>query len=159
MKTHRCPAAIQRLALVFVVALLLPGCATGPDHHPTADVPEGQAVIYVYRKGRMLGAATASHIFVNGKYLTKLQNSAYAPAYVAPGPVRFSTLRRVSWLLPGMAALSSIEQKQNERLRITAEAGKTYYVEWSVGDRMNLVDGAKGARDIRGLNLSKLAEE
>src|SRR6266849_1309481 len=114
------------LGMLLIGMILFTGCATGPAFTPVASVPAGQSVIYVYRKGNFVGAATESHIFVNGKYLTKLQNSGYAPAFVPPGPVLFSTLRRINWGLPGMAALSLLEQKQNERLHFDAEAGKTY---------------------------------
>jgi hypothetical protein len=116
-------------------------------------------VVYVYRKGNFVGAATESHIFVNGKHLTKLRNSAYAPALVSPGPVLFSTLPRINWALPVLAALSSLEQKQYERLRFDAEAGKTYYVQWSIGDKMKLVDAKNGERDIQGLRLSNMDDK
>jgi hypothetical protein len=44
------------------------------------------------------------------------------------------------------------------QLRIEAEAGKTYYVKWSVstsGGKMELVDTANGEKEIRGLKLAK----
>lgn len=152
-------ASIRRLFPFFtlfaaLVPLLLAGCATGPAFTPVSSAPPGQSLVYVYRKGNFVGAATESHIFVNGKHLTKLRNSAYAPAFVPPGPVLFSTLRRVSWGLPGMAVLSLLEQKENERLCFDALSGRTYYVRWSIGDKMTLVDESTGAKEIQGLRLS-----
>lgn len=56
------------------------------------------------------------------------------------------------------AAAADLMLQVKERLRIEAEAGKTYYVEWSVsgsGGKMKFVDAATGAKKISNLHLAK----
>jgi hypothetical protein len=56
------------------------------------------------------------------------------------------------------AAAADLALQLKERVRVEAEAGKTYYVKWSLtasGGKMELVDEAKGAKEVRGLRLAK----
>lgn len=48
--------------------------------------------------------------------------------------------------------------RSKERLRIEVEAGKTYYVRWA-GKKMELVDAAKGTKEISGLQPFQLAKD
>jgi len=154
----------QVVITMFIVnlaclTLLFSGCASGPEFKPITDIPSNKALVYVYRKGRILGAANESHIFVNGEYLTKLKNSAYAPRVVEPGKVVFSTLRRLNAAMLGGAVLASLEKEKNMRLTISVEAGNTYYVQWLVGNKMILMDESTGAKEIKGLKLSELTSQ
>ena len=49
------------------------------------------------------------------------------------------------------AAEAYITLQSQERLRIEVEVGKTYYVRWT-GKKMELVDAAKGTKEISGLH-------
>jgi len=58
------------------------------------------------------------------------------------------------------AALNQARQKENERARFEAEAGKTYYFKWTSGTMATMikvtpVDAEAGAKEIRKLHLSK----
>lgn len=55
------------------------------------------------------------------------------------------------------AAEAYITLQSQERLRIEVEAGKTYYVRWA-GNKMELVDAAKGTKEISGLHPFQLAD-
>src|SRR5208282_3944078 len=62
--------------------------ATGQTTPPAPQSsPAARAVIYVYRKGRMLGTLVRTAIFVNHKRLGELHNSNYVSTEVPAGPV------------------------------------------------------------------------
>jgi hypothetical protein len=127
--------------------------ATG---QPTASPPPtGKALVYVYREGKMVGAAGYNRIFINNDYLAALRNSNYAQREVPPGTVVFATVKRISKVLIGYAEMAKLQKEAKERLRIEVEAGNTYYVKWSIGSKMKLMDAATGAKEIQGLNLAK----
>lgn len=107
----------------------------------------------------MVGAAGYSRIFVNDDFLAKLHSGGYASREVPQGTVVFSTLARAVWAFPTLAALTSLQKKQHERLRMEVEEGKTYYVKWSIGDKMKLVDPATGAKEISELHLAAVRED
>ena len=118
--------------------------------------PAGKALIYVYRQGRMLGAAGYDRIFVNNHYLAALRNSNYAQREVPPGTVVFTTLSRINRIfIVDEELMEALRKKAKERFRMEVEAGKTYYVKWSIGGKMKLVDAATGAKEMSGLHLAK----
>jgi hypothetical protein len=58
------------------------------------------------------------------------------------------------------AALAQARQKENERARFDAEAGKTYYFKWTAGTmataiKVTPVDPSVGAQEMSKLHLSK----
>jgi hypothetical protein len=58
------------------------------------------------------------------------------------------------------AALNQARQKENERARFEAEAGKTYYFKWTAGAMATMikvtpVDPGVGAKEMRKLHLTK----
>jgi hypothetical protein len=117
----------------------------------------GKALIYAYRGGSMLGAAGYDHIYVNDAYFGTLHVSNYLQREVLPGTVVFACVPREKWI-PGALLLSAITNSQNkkyERLKIDVEAGKTYYVRWHIGSKMNLVDETIGVKEMKGLHPAK----
>lgn len=124
-----------------------------PPAAPAAD----KARIYVYRVGSMVGAIGYDILFVNDEHLAALRNSNYAQCDVPAGTVVFSGIPRVK-KTPIALDLQLITNHKNtakERFRMVAEPGKTYYVRWSVGGKMKLVDADKGAKEMSGLNPAK----
>lgn len=117
----------------------------------------GKALVYVYRQGRVLGAAGYDRIFVNNEYLAALHNSNYAQREVQPGTIVFATLPRMKHV-PGAileAELMKLRKKAKERFRMEVEAGKTYYVKWSIGGKMKLMDAATGAKEMSACHPAK----
>ena len=140
--------------MLVIASFLLTNCATGPQFTTSTPPPSGKALVYVYRKGSMVGAAGYSRIYVNDDFLAALHNAGYAPREVPQGTVVFTTLPRVAWPFLTLAAMTNFQKKQHERLRIEVEAGKTYYIKWSIGDKMKLVDPTTGAKEMNGLHLA-----
>jgi len=128
---------------------------SGPSNATAPPTPTGKALIYVYRQGRMVGAAGYDHIFVNSQYLAALHNSNYAQREVPAGTAIFTTLSRMNQVFVGEAELMKLQKNAKERFRMEVEAGKTYYVKWSIGGKMKLVDAATGAKEMSGLHLAK----
>jgi hypothetical protein len=58
------------------------------------------------------------------------------------------------------AALNDATKKENERIRVEAEAGKTYYLKWTSeamasGIKVTLMDPETGAKEMKKLHPSK----
>ncbi len=69
---------------------------------------------------------------------------------VPQGTVILSAMPRAC-LVPGAlhtSGITDLQKKKFERLRFDVEAGKTYYVLWSIGSKMKVVDTATGAKEI-----------
>jgi len=67
----------------------------------------------------------------------------------------FTTLSRLNKVFIAEAELLELQKKAKKKLRIDVDAGKTYYVKWSVGGKMKLVDSATGAKEMAGLHPAK----
>ena len=128
---------------------------------------EGKALVCVYRTYRFTGSAAHDEIFVNDTHLGKLLNSEYVFTEVPPGTVVIAGLPKMyygSAVMSAGAALNQARQKENERARFEAEAGKTYYFKWTSGAMATMikvtpVEASVGAKDIRKLHLSKPPDE
>ena len=122
----------------------------------------GKAIVCVYRTYRFTGSAAHDEIFVNDTHLGKLLNSEYMFTEVPPGTVVIAGLPKMyygSVIMSAGAALNQARQKENERARFEAEAGKTYYFKWTSGTMATMikvtpVDADAGAKEIRKLKLS-----
>jgi hypothetical protein len=123
----------------------------------------GKAIVCIFRTYRFTGSSSHDEIFVNGKHLGKLLSNEYEFTEVPPGTVVISGLPKEyygSAVMSAMAAANQARQKENERARFEAEAGKTYYFKWTAGVaatgiKVTPVDPEVGAKEIRKLHLSK----
>ncbi|MGO9271192.1 MAG: DUF2846 domain-containing protein [Terriglobia bacterium] len=102
----------------------------------------GNALVYIYRQSNIVGMAGYPTLYVNGRLVAYLHNGTYAPVEEPQGVVTLSTYRAGS-----------------ERLRIEVEAGKTYYVKWSIGDKMKLEDSMTGEKEIMRLHPTQIATQ
>lgn len=80
---------------LLVAAVVLSGsfavsCARGPMFTPLTAIPQGQAVVYVYRPKSPLGGAVSYFVEVNGTKVVKLKNGGYRPVVTPPGTIVFS---------------------------------------------------------------------
>jgi hypothetical protein len=130
-----------------------PGTGQSAASPPSAD----KARIYVYRAGSMVGAVGYDILFVNDEHLAALHNSNYAQCDIPPGTVVFSGIARVKKtpIAVDLQLITNHKKTARERFRMVVEPGKTYYVRWSVGGKMKLVDTDKGAKEMSGLHPAK----
>jgi hypothetical protein len=140
--------------------LMLTGCASGPRFTAAPAPAPDKALVYVYRKSSFVGSAGYDKLYINGHFVARIYTGGYVPYEVSPGTVSFA-LNPKAEIIPGdvlVAALSNLDQTKYEKLRIEAEAGKTYYVNLYtqfIGHGMKLVDEAIGAKEIGSLKLSE----
>jgi len=110
----------RRLILVSALAatLVLGACATatGPQFTALEAVPAGQVNVVVYRKAALYASGGAYDVALNGKPAGKLFNASYLVIRVAPGEHSFSI---------DEGPLISLKT-----FKVTAEAGKRYFVEY-----------------------------
>jgi hypothetical protein len=99
-------------ASATLVATALSGCATSGDAFaPAASVPDGKALIYVYRNGSFAGAAFTPMVTLGSDVKFSLSLSGYYP-YMAPaGPL-----------------LIRISNVGTRSFTLDAKSGQTYYV-------------------------------
>jgi len=161
-----------------IATFLLACCVLAlPDNLPVAaakDAPAvlpapsaGKATVCIYRVSRFTGSAAHDHLYINGVFLAKLLNGEYAFMEVSPGTVVVTGLPDMYYggvIQSTGAALNEATKKENERIRIEAEASKTYYMKWTseamaTGIKVTQVDEATGTREIKKLHVSKPAEE
>lgn len=159
--------SIVLLLLTFAALAFLFTCsvAAAEDSKNPAVLPApsaGKAIVCIYRTYRFTGSAAHDELFVNDTHVGKLLNSEYAFAEVPPGTVVISGLPKMyygSAVMSAGAALNQARQKENERARFEAEAGKTYFFKWTsgamaTGIKVTAVEAETGAKDIRKLHLT-----
>ena len=164
---RRACSSLASLVLAFIAMALL---FTGPisfaqDSKTPAVVPapsSGKAIVCIYRTYRFTGSSSHDELYINGTHLAKLLNSEYAFMEVPPGTVVISGLPKEyygSVIMSAAALANQARQKENERARFEAEAGKTYYFKWTsgafaTGITVTPEDSGKGAKEISKLHLS-----
>lgn len=167
--------ACKSLASLLVASaslafLLIPPSSQAQNSKSAAVLPApstGKAIVCIYRTYRFTGSAAHDEIFVNDTHLGKLLNSEYMFTEVQPGTVVIAGLPRMyygSAIMSAGAALNQARQKENERSRFEAEAGKTYYLKWTsdpmaTGIKVTHVDPSVGAKEMSKLHLSKAPDD
>jgi hypothetical protein len=159
---------LASLLLPFsVMAFLVTGpVSVAQDSKTPAVLPapsEGKAIVCIYRVGRFTGSASHDELYINDTHLAKLLNGEYAFMEVSPGTVIISGLPKMyygSVIMSAGAALNQARQKEHERARLEAEAGKTYYFKWTAGTmataiKVTPMDPLVGAKEMSKLHLSK----
>jgi hypothetical protein len=153
------------MAFLFTGAI-----AVAQDSKTPAVLPapsSGKAIVCIYRVYRFTGSSSHDELYINGTHLAKLLNSEYAFLEVPPGTVVISGLPKEyygSVIMSAGAALNQARQKENERARFEAEAGKTYYYKWTAGPmatgiKVTPEDPGVGAKEMRKLHLSKPVDD
>jgi hypothetical protein len=161
-----CNSLAGLLIASFAVASLLAGLLSAAQDKSPAVLPApstGKAIVCIYRTYRFTGSAAHDEIFVNDTHLGKLLNSEYMFTEVPAGTVVIAGLPKMyygSAVMSAGAALNQARQKENERARFEAEAGKTYYYKWTsntmaTGIKVTAQDPAVGAKEMSKLHLSK----
>ena len=151
---------LSATALLFTGPISLAQDSNGPAVLPAPS--SGKAIVCIYRTYRFTGSAAHDELYVNGTHLGKLLNSEYEFMEVPPGTVVISGLPKEYYggvIMSAAAAANQARQKENERARFEAEAGKTYYFKWTsgafaTGIAVTPEDPGKGAKEISKLHLS-----
>jgi hypothetical protein len=154
-------------AMAFLFAGPISGAEDSKTHVVLPAPSPGKAIVCIYRAYRFTGSAAHDEIYVNDTHLGKLLNSEYEFTEVAPGTVVIAGLPKMyygSAIMSAGAALNQARQKENERARFEAEAGKIYYFKWTSGTMATMikvtpVDPEAGAKEISKLHLSKPPED
>jgi len=128
---------------------------------PAVSAPRAaKSTIYIYRPGRMTGAAGYWLLFSKGDYLGAMTNSTYVKTEVPAGSWELSGLARVHSVMIGYALLAKLEKNAKEMHRMPVEAGKTYYLRLDIGftgPKFVSVDQATAEKDMRKCHLAKNA--
>ena len=164
-------SSVAAMALNMLAAVaILAGIATPAQAQTESVLPapsSDKAIVCIYRTYRFTGSSAHDELYINGTHLAKLLNSEYAFMEVPPGTVVISGLPKEyygSAIMSIGAAANQARQKENERARFEAEAGKTYYFKWTSGPmatgiKVEPVDPEKGAKEVRKLHVSKPVDD
>jgi len=164
--TRACRSLASLLLAFSAMAFLFTGPISFAKDKGDSVLPApsaGKAIVCIFRTYRFTGSSSHDEIFVNGTHLGKLLSSEYEFTEVPPGTVVISGFPKEYYgtaVMSAMAAANQARQKEHERARFEAEAGKTYYFKWTAGPaatgiKVEPVDPDKGAKEIRKLHLSK----
>jgi hypothetical protein len=161
-------ATILLACCALAVFSALPAAAQDakPAAMPTAP-SAGKALICIYRAYRFTGSATHDNLYVNGVFLARLLNSEYACMEVAPGTVVIAGLPKMYYggvIQSTGAALNDARKKENERYKLEAEAGKSYYFKWTAGAmatdiKVTPEDPSVAVKEMKKLHPSKPPED
>jgi len=107
---------------------------------PVKEIPEGKALVYIYRPGSMLGAAVHYTVNANDEKVNEhhLRNKTYLVYFAEPGRYTF-------W-----AQVSNTRREVD----LDIEAGKTYYIRGNCCEFI-IPDLAKAKKEIVKCKLSK----
>ena len=146
--------AVKSVLLMGALVALVSGCASVAMAPQQADasaktfaVSKETANVYIYRN-EVMGAALKFEVAVDGKLLGKTASKTYFLVSLAPGKHTIVS-----------------QQDPENKLDITVEAGKNYFVwqevkmgMWSGGSKLNLVDEAKGKAGVAESSLIAAAQ-
>jgi len=103
-------ATLLAASLVFVAA-----CVSGPPFKKVETIPEGSALVYVYRPDHFAGSIVSFDVSAGKNLVSWIGNGSYYPYIASPGEIEF-------W--------AKTESKASVTLDV--KAGETYYVRASV---------------------------
>ena len=100
----------------FLILVLVLTCTSvfSQKFEPVKEIPEGKALVYIYRPGSMVGAAVHYTVNANDDKVSEyhLRNKSYLIFFAEPG--RYTFWAQVS--------------NSRREVDLDVEAGKTYYV-------------------------------
>jgi hypothetical protein len=132
-------SATRSVGIAVLVTLLLAGCASGARYQRIEHIPEGKALVYVYRPSGFAGSAVVYDVRVGDTAVGTLKSGSYF-TYVASAPSELELWARTE-------AKSSIT--------LDLKPGGVYYVRGgtSIGflwgrPRLEIVSAEIGAKEI-----------
>jgi hypothetical protein len=120
--------------LILLAVSCMGGCrlmarttAKGPAFSEYKDVPQGKALVYIYRLGERSGYARKYFLHANGQKITKIESGGYFPYVVEPGTVIFKA--DLKWNIGTDYIIEGTEtEKRHATFELKIEPGKVYYV-------------------------------
>ncbi|MEN8108478.1 MAG: hypothetical protein ABFS22_10785 [Pseudomonadota bacterium] len=152
MKRFNLHGLITLVIAAFMV--ILSGCsATGPVYQQVGSVPEGEALVYIYRPGKFMGGGVVFDVHAGSvaddTEIVALRSGGYYPYFAPPGELQL-------W--------AKTESKTS--LTLDLNAGDRRYVKGTVGvgflvgrPKLTEVDEQTGAREIKECKLLSPAED
>ena len=121
------------LLVLFISStfLFMGGCASNRGTNAVftpVTFDSSEAVIYIYRKSRFVGAANSAELFINNKDVGRLVNGSYCVYVTKPGPVEIKALEKVSISLNLIGKLMG----KQPLIEFEAAPGRDYYLEFNV---------------------------
>ena len=144
---------IQLMRKTVVISCLLglaliTGCAaTGPTYTAMETIPEGKALVYIYRPQKFMGGGVYFDVHAGNRHahqeIVTLKNGGYFPYITDPGEMEL-------WA----------KTESTSSVTLDLNAGDTSYVRGSVGvgafigrPKLTIVDNAVGAAEVRECKL------
>jgi len=135
----------------LVAVLYVTGCATGPKFAPVDKVPDGKAVVFIYRMFNIGGVASSHRIYANGKLVADFANASYYPYIVPPSTITFSSRSE------SISPIIDLANSKDNLLTIDVVGGQTYYAEFHIGDtwgpKLILVSQEIGSKRVQKCHL------
>ncbi len=150
---------LLNLMVLLGCIVLLSSCASGPKFVPVSDLKNDEALIYVYRTSRILGAANTWIVRANGEPIGEIASGTYCAFRTKPGSIAFSSkLKTDFWNKP----LWGDGEDKEYLLTVTPKAGETIYLEWQwlspVRPDLAMVSEDVGRKEIKSCKLANIPE-
>jgi len=94
----------------------------GPTFEPVNEIPEGKAVVYIYRSDNF---AQVYIVRANGQNLINLRSSSYFPFVCAPGSIQFTAKVKFKF---GSTGLLNKAWSAEKSIQLEIKEGKVYYL-------------------------------
>jgi hypothetical protein len=131
------------LAIVVLLAILSGCSATGPVYKKVDTIPEGQALVYIYRPGKFMGGGVVFDVhsgsIEDDTEIVELRSGGYFPYFTQPGELQL-------WA----------KTESTTSLTLDLKAGDLRYVRGTVGvgffvgrPKLTEVDENIGAAEIK----------
>ncbi len=136
---QRITKRLLSIALFFVAALLLAGCATGRNFQKADKIPEGMGVVYIYRPWNF-GGGSSPELRVNGvPVIKRFTNGGYYPYFSK------------TWC---EVQIKNELQGMESAVTLYIEAGQTYYIKFTINSfDLTVVPPEVGEKEIVDRNL------
>jgi hypothetical protein len=126
-------------SMFLVLFFFMASFVVAQKFEPVKEIPQGKALVYIYRPGSMVGAAVSYTVNANEEKVSdaRLKNKSYLVYFANPGRYTF-------W--------AQVTNTRRE-IDLDVEAGKTYYIK---GDccEFKIPETADAEKDIVKCNLS-----
>jgi hypothetical protein len=138
LRSRRVAGWFGTLSAAAVLISTLGCSASGPAFKRVAQLPQGKALVYIYRAPAVAGSGVSYIVRADGKDIVDLEAGGYFPYLADPGEIEFS-------------AQTEASAEATEDLR----EGKTYYLKGDIGlgffvghPQLSFVDGAQGEKEV-----------